>query len=269
MSEEREPRGVGAVETGIGLLHHVIAAGGALSAAELGARSGLSKGQVHAYILSLTATGLLARDEAAAGRYRIGETGLRLGLARLQRMDAHALAMEEVTATARDLGQGIALAVWGTSGPTVIGAHPGNERMRSSARPGSIYSITGTASGRVFAALLPEAMVRRIHEHQVATAGEGLYFGSCPPMAEIGAELDRIRAQGLATSYSWPQPGASAVAAPVRNFQGELEMVLSLFGPDPEMELDLSGPHVRAAVALADRISAKLGYCAQALRQKG
>ncbi|WP_226623252.1 helix-turn-helix domain-containing protein [Alloyangia pacifica] len=102
-ASEKEGRGVRAVETGLSLLGLFMNNDGPLSAAELALRSGLSKAQVHAYLVSLLRGHMVARDPQT-GRYTIGPFGLELGMSRLLTMDPQITASEEALKVARKLG---------------------------------------------------------------------------------------------------------------------------------------------------------------------
>ena len=255
---EKEPRGVQAVETGFALLR-LIAGAGTLGVADLRAGSGLGRAQVHAYLASFLDAGLVEKDPAS-GLYRIGATGLALGMAQLLRQDPQQIAVEEAEHTARATGQTIAIAVWGRYGPTVTASLQANDRVRNAARPGTVYSVTGTATGLLFAALLPEDATAPVIAAQRAEATPHRYTGRCTTLAQVRPQIELARQHDLAATYSWPMAGISALAAPVRNFSDQLEMALTLIGGDAEIDTDPDGPHARALRALAARVSARLGH---------
>ncbi|WP_172328446.1 IclR family transcriptional regulator [Mangrovicoccus sp. HB161399] len=256
---EREPRGVQTVETGLSLLS-LLTEGEPLTAAELSRRAGLSKGQTHAYLVSFQTAGLIARNPES-GRYGIGRFGLELGAAHLAGFDPQQVASEEAQKLADSLGQRVSLSVWGSYGPTVTAVHEGSERIRINARPGTVYSVTGTATGRLFAALLPAGQVGPVARAQAQEPPPGRYVGQCPGWDEVQDGLTAIRQSGISVTYSWPQPGISAIAAPVRNFSGRLDMAVTLIGAAEEIDIAIEGRHVQELVWAAARISHRLGCC--------
>ncbi|WP_226623251.1 IclR family transcriptional regulator C-terminal domain-containing protein [Alloyangia pacifica] len=139
-----------------------------------------------------------------------------------------------------------------------------NDQILSSAQPGTVYSVTGTATGRLFAALTNEAEARAIAALQMAEGAPQRYVGACPPFDEILAPLETVRRTGVSITYSFPQPGVTAIAAPVYNFSDELELAVTMIGAAEEIDISLDGDHVAPLRALAATISRKLGYFANA-----
>jgi DNA-binding IclR family transcriptional regulator len=56
---------------------------------------------------------------------------------------------------ARATGHSVALSVWGNQGPTVVYLFEANYPLRVNLRTGTVMSLAGTATGRLFAAYLP------------------------------------------------------------------------------------------------------------------
>ncbi|ANT62279.1 MULTISPECIES: IclR family transcriptional regulator [Roseobacteraceae] len=260
---EKEGRGVRAVETGLSLLGLFLDSDGPLSAADLALRSGLSKAQVHAYLVSLQRGNMVVRDPQT-GRYAIGPFSLELGMSRLLTLDPQITASEEALKVARKLGQSISIAVWGRYGPVVTAVVQANDQLLNSAQPGTVYSVTGTATGRLFAALTNEAEAREIAKLQMAEVTPPRYVGACPPFDEIHEPLETVRRTGVSITYSFPQPGVTAISAPVYNFSDELELAVTMIGPAEEIDISLEGNHVAPLRALAATISRKLGFIGKA-----
>ncbi len=254
---ERGPRGVSTVDTGLKLLS-LIRDEGEMSAAALAGRSGMSRAQIHAYLASFRECGLLRR-EAATGCYGMDTLALELGMAHLARMDALGIALQEAQAAAEACGHSISISVWGSYGPTVTAVLPGSQEIRSGASPGTIYSVTGTATGLLFAALLPERMVRAVAEAQGAEPQPRRFVGECPSWNAAADAIAEARRQNLSITYSWPQAGVTAIAAPVRNFSGEVAMAVTMIGEARRIDIAPVGPHAGAIRGLAARISERLG----------
>lgn len=252
-------RGVQAVETGFALLAHFTQSDVPPTAAELARRSGLSKAQVHAYLVSLQNGGMVTRD-AASGRYRIGDFGLELGMARLFTMDPQVIATNEAMKLAQSIGHSISLAVWGQYGPTVTAVLQARDDVRNSAQAGTVYSVTGTATGRLFAAFMDVTQCRAIAARQLAETHPVRYVGACPPFDEIAEHSDTVRRTGVSITYSFPQPGVTAIAAPVYNFSDEIELAVTMLGAAEQLDIALDGVHVNRLRELAATISRKLGH---------
>lgn len=259
---DRGSRGVQSVDTGFALLE-VLAARGGMTLAEIRAATGLSRAQVHAYLFSFQQAGLIAREtlpDTQGSLYHIGPTGRDLGLAQLLRQDAQSIAGEEAQKTAEACGQTISVTVWGRYGPVVTSTLQANDEIRNSARPGTVYSVTGTATGHLFAALLPFDVTDRVIRVQRAEPEPVRFVGRCPDYDAVRPQIELARVRDMAATYSWPQSGVSALAAPVRNFSDELELVLTMIGSESALDISPEGAHAEMLRDLARRVSRRLGH---------
>jgi DNA-binding IclR family transcriptional regulator len=141
-----------------------------------------------------------------------------LGLISLQQYDPVRLATPVIEALALQLGHTVAIAVWGTRGPTIVRVAGGPTPVHISMRHGTVMSLAGTASGRLFAAwpadeaaALGESPARRRHP-----------IGRAP--------------RWLATSRDSVVAGVSAAATPVFEASGRLVMALTAIGPSASFD---------------------------------
>jgi DNA-binding IclR family transcriptional regulator len=112
---EPQRAGIQSVEVGFSLLDVLASAGDALMLRDLAARAGMSAAKAHRYLVSFQRLGLVVQD-AGTTRYDLGPAALKLGLASLSRMDAVKLARARLGALMPQIGQTLALAVWGNQG---------------------------------------------------------------------------------------------------------------------------------------------------------
>jgi len=147
-------RGIQSVEVGGQLLRALAHHGRALPLKELALEAGMAPAKAHAYLVSLVKLGLVEQD-AASGRYGLGPLALQLGLIALQQLDPLALATPLIEPLAAACGHSVAVVVWGDRGATVVRVAQPPAPVFVSMRPGTVMSLRGTASGRLFAAHLP------------------------------------------------------------------------------------------------------------------
>ena len=121
--------------------------------------AGFAPAQAHAYLVSFRKTGLVEQD-ADTGRYRLGRFALDLGITSMRATDPMALAGDAITELSERTALHVALVVWGSFGPTVVSVKESGGQLNMNTRPGTVYSMAGTASGRIFTAFLPDAIVR-------------------------------------------------------------------------------------------------------------
>jgi DNA-binding IclR family transcriptional regulator len=199
--------------------------------------------KAHPYLVSFGKLGLIAQD-AGSGHYGLGPLAMQLGLISLQQFDPVRLASARLGELAVEVGQTVAIAVWGNRGATIVRVEEAPSLVHVNMRHGTVMSLRGTASGRLFAAHLPRDVVRAAAEDRFDKTFE--------------AELADIRAKGMSHAVDAAIPGISAIAAPVFGGQG---IVLSLTAIGPSASFDVR-PGGRPALALkrfAAELSAQLG----------
>ena len=244
----RAPRGIQSVEVGGRLLQALLRAGGALPLKALAEQAGMSAAKAHPYLVSFCKLGLIEQDEAG-GHYGLGPLALQLGLVAQQRLDPVRLAGEALPALAAQIGHTVAIAVWGTQGPTIVRIELPPTAIHVAMRPGTVLSLTGTASGQLFAA------------HRSAAELRPLLKAERPKIdaAELEQRLARVRAQGLGISVDALVPGVSAMAAPVLGPDGALLLAITAIGPSSIFDVAARGAVARPLQAAAAQVAARLG----------
>ena len=159
----------------------------------------------------------------------------------IEQYDPVRLATPVIETLALAIGHTVAIAVWGTRGPTIVRVAEGPTPVHISMRHGTVMSLAGTASGRLFAAWRPE---------EAARLGE--------PLPD-SATLAEVKAQGHATSRDGVIAGVSAVAAPVFEASGRLVMSLTAIGPSASFDTAPDGTLVAALREAAALLSRRLG----------
>ena len=249
----RTQRGIQSVEVGGHLLRALAEHGQPMALKELAAAAGMAPGKAHPYLVSFGKLGLIQQDKVSA-RYGLGPLAVQLGLIALQRFDPVRVASEHLPDLAVRLGQTVAIAVWGSRGPTIVRIEEAPTAVHVNMRHGTVLSLRGTASGRLFAAL-------RSPDVWVGAHGPADGPGESPPDP---ADLAEVRRQGYATVEGGVVPGVSAAAAPVYDASGALALALTAIGPSAVFDVHPDGALLRDLRDAARSISAALG--APALR---
>ncbi len=246
MDDSKSPRGIQSIEVGgqllLALAHH----GRPMALKDLAREAGMTPAKAHPYLVSFIKLGLVEQDGGSgrAGLYGLGPLAMQLGLISLQQYDPVRLATPVIEELALRLGHTVAIAVWGTQGPTIVRVAEGPTPVHISMRHGTVMSVEGTASGRLFAAW---------REVEATALRQPL------PAAEALAE---IRAQGCATSRDSVVAGVSAAAAPVFEASGRLVLTLTAIGASPGFDTTLDGAPVQALREAAAGLSRRLGGAA-------
>ncbi len=143
-----------------------------------------------------------------------------------------------------------------------------------SLRHGTVFSPTRTASGRLFAAHLPQEVVRRQldaerrreRQHPTADADAGATArpglpapAPLPSWAEFELQLQEVRTQGASRSANEVVPGVSAMAAPVFDHTGAIVLAMTAIGPSGTFDTGWDGPVAQALKENANAVSKRLG----------
>ncbi len=245
-------RGIQSIEVGGALLQALAREGRPLPLKDLAAAAGMSAAKAHPYLVSFGKLQLVQQHEAT-GHYGLGPLAVQLGLISLQQLDPLALASARLPALAHCCGQTVAVALWGEAGATIVRVALPPTAVHVAMRHGAVMSLRGTASGRLFAALLPRAMVLPAWRAETGRARID---------AEFEAALALVRSEGLARARDLAVPGASAVAAPVFDAEGRPALALTAIGLTPGFD---AGGAVSAVLRdAAAELSGQLGWRAAA-----
>ncbi|MEO8667831.1 MAG: IclR family transcriptional regulator [Bauldia sp.] len=254
-----EGRGVQSIEVGARLLNALVDDGEPMMLRDLARRAGIAPAQAHAYLVSFRNSGLVEQD-GQAGLYRLGPFALQLAIARMRSFDPLRMAGDAIADLAAETGLTVALAIWGTFGPTVIQVWEGADQVHINTRAGTVYSVSGTATGRVFAAFMPESLIRETIRAELAESRYLRRIGETISFSLLKPDLKSIRALGFSTIKAPPVPGINALSAPVFDHVGQMLMAVTLIGPATAFDDTVEGTCVRALLRFTGRLSSKLGF---------
>ncbi len=249
-------RGIQSIEVGGQLLRALAHAGRPLPLKDLAAAAGMAAAKAHPYLVSFSKIGLVEQDRAS-GRYGLGPLALQLGLMALQQADPVRIATPLIEDLASASGHTVAMAVWGTHGPTIVRLAESPAAVHVNMRHGTVFSLTGTASGQLFAAFLDAALARPLYDAERRSAGPR----KLPSWTQFAATtLAEVRAQGLARADGAVVAGVSALAAPVLDHRGQIVLALTAIGPSAALDTRWDGPLAGQLRLAAQAASARLGW---------
>ena len=260
-TNESGGRGVQAIETGGRLLAAMVAAGAPAMLRDLARAAGMTPAQAHAYFRSYRSIGLVEQD-AATGRYGLGPMALQLGMARLRSFDPLRMASQAAANLSAETGLMVAILVWGTFGPTVVQVHEGADQLHVNVRAGNVFTLSGTASGTIFAAFMRGKAVRDQLTAEMSEGARTQRIGMPISEAEMATKIECARRSGYATAAELPIPGVNAISAPVFDSTGQMQLALTLIGPSPALPVDPASPFITQLLATTQMLSSQLGWSA-------
>lgn len=256
-----EGRGVQSIELGSRLLRALCQEGEPMMLKDLAQLAGFAPAQAHAYLVSYRKIGFVEQDPDS-GRYFLGPFALDLGMTAMRTTDPMRLASDAVNDLSQQTALNVALVVWGSLGPTVIQVRESGSQLNMNTRPGTVYSMTGTASGLVFSAFLPDSIVKdAIAREKRENSGTGR-VGTARFVSR--REIEQIRETGYATVENPPVPGISAFSAPVFDHSGQIVLAITIIGQDHYLEPRAESEFIPALLEATEHLSVELGYRATA-----
>lgn len=220
---------------------------------EVARRLHMPTSSAHVLLASLAQMGLLHRTPA--GRYRLGFGLLALSQVLLANTPWREVAQEAMAGLSRAFGETVHLAAF--DGGQIVNVarlegRPGSVRVP---RVGAVLPAHASASGKVLLAHRPWEVTRT-----VLAAGMERYTDRTLPTPEAFAgELERVRAQGYALELGERHPEVCALAAPVRNHNGEVIAAVGFSLPAARFQ-GWETPLREALVQACAEVSARIGY---------
>lgn len=249
--------GVQSLEIGISILKAISSGHRSMMLKDIAAKADMPASKVHRYMVSLIRSGLVEQDPMSS-RYDLGPFALTLGLVAVDRLDRIGLGVSAIAELRDEINETTALAVWSDKGPVIV-------RSERPYRPITVNVVTGTAlntltsaSGRIFAAWLPEATVQPLIVQELKSPGLPAEAQTQKAFASL---LATVRKQGVAavTDYHLV-PGVAAIAAPVFNAKGEITLSVLAIGVKGMIDMSAEGSVVSALKRSAKALSLRLGY---------
>ena len=183
-----EQAGVNSLETGLRVARALSESAQPQALKDLAALSGMSPAKAHRYLVSLIRAGM-AEQDSECGRYRLGPLALELGLGALRGLDVLRLGGEAVAQLRAEIDETVMLSVWGNKGPVVVRWEESSRPVATNVRAGWVMPLANSATGRLFAAYLPESVSAALVEDELARL---------PKLRErFPALLGEIRSQGV------------------------------------------------------------------------
>ena len=223
---------------------------GPIALKDLAKAAEMPAAKAHRYLVSLIRSGLAEQDRET-GRYRLGPMALELGLAALRELDVLKFGGEALADLRAAIDETVLLVVWGNKGPVVARWEESSRPVATNVRAGWVMPMVNSATGRCFAAFLPETKTHDLLETE---------FAQLPAeRARYPERLAEIRARGLSRVEGDLLSGVAAFAAPVFGRDGTIIAVIAALGLQSTFDTGWDGAYATAVKSAAARLSARLG----------
>ncbi len=200
-----------------------------LGLTEIADKVKLHKSTVYRLLASLEGKGFLIRD-ASTEKYRLGFRIWELSLQLAGRADdLGTLLLPEMELLRDAVGETISLYIREQDERIRIQAVQSNQEIRRVAAIGARLPLYVGASSKIFLAFEEDNVQQEIMHHPS--------WPNTADRAKILSQLVDIQRLGYATSIEEREPGAAAVAAPIKSRSGRLVAALAVSGPSNRLHL--------------------------------
>ncbi len=247
---------VRSVERAIRILKSFSAEEPELGVGELSRRLGLPKSTVFRLLATLEAGGLISRNPET-GRYRLGVDLIGLADSVTTYTNLRHVARPYLRRLANALQETVSLSVIDRNEAVNVEQFvpPGRLVMRVG-WVGRRMPVHAVAAGRVIIAFWPPEEVAHVLNGEL----EALTPHTITDPQRLYAELARIREQGYATAFEELEEGLNALAAPVRNHEGDVIASVSVSGPAYRLTRERIREIAFQVVETAREISREMGF---------
>lgn len=225
---------------------------GGMTVTEISKRLGLPISSSHNLLQRMAAAEVVNVTEDL--RYSLGPRAVRLGIRIVDSLEVRATARPHLQELARATGEDIYLAVPLGHRVTYVDRVPGSRPVTVDIRLGQSLYLHATSVGKLFSAI-DETMRRRLLAEPRPVLTEHTLTG----VAELEAELARIRERDAAVSREEAITGVIGLAVPIRDAHGTVVAAIHISAlrawMSPEVEQEL----IEAAAATAAAVERELG----------
>ena len=187
-----------------------------MSLSELAARLELAPSTTHGIVRSLVEHGMVVQERGSS-RYQLGPAVLRLGNVYLDTLELRSRAVPWAEDLARRTGLAVRTAVLLIDDVVIIHHEPRPDGSRQMPEVGIVIPAHASALGKALLAFLPDDEKRVLASDDLRSmTGETITAASL-----LGAQLDEVRASGVAVEQDEAVLGESSLASPVFDSYGE------------------------------------------------
>jgi len=223
---------------------------------EISGKLGLYPSTTHRILDTLKHWGYVEQDPKSQ-KYRLGLKVLALGMAKLHQMDL----VKEATPYLKELvklcNETVHLGIQEEGEVLYLAKEESSQTIRMISYVGKRAPLHCTALGKV---LLTYLSVEERKEILGEKALPRLTENTITDKGELEKELDKVKEQGFALDREENEKDVRCIAAPIRNYQGEVIAALSISSPTFRIDKNAQNNLKEALIETSEKISKRLGY---------
>lgn len=255
--EARVPSGEGiqAVSIALQILEHLVVQRSDTGVTAIAAALGMSKSRAHRHLRTLVEQDYVVQAPGS-DKYRVGARLVTLGRLVAENFDLPTVARPIMRELRDALGHPVVLSQVDPGGARVLATLLGTAPIEISVREGSVLSFHGSSQGKVALAWGDDGVRNRV----LGTRLERFTPHTVVSAVALRAEIDKVRAQGWASSPSETLEGVNALSAPLFDESGACVGAVAIVDSIQYIEATPSDAQINEVTAAAGRISRALGF---------
>jgi len=232
-NKNKPSAGIQSLDTALRLLASMTARSDPATLSDIARDCDMPLSKAHRYLASFLNAGLVIQS-GRSGKYDLGPGAVSLGLSALARHSFVNRTADDLADLCSQTGFTTLLSVWGSGGATVVRWERATAPLVTSMGLGTTLPLLNSATGRVFLAWAPLAMVEPLLSVELRKARRDEMPGPDMPATRLGVKdmIARTRRDGYASVDGRFIPGLVALAAPVLDWQNEAQLAITLIGMD-------------------------------------
>jgi len=249
-----DPGPVQSVDRAVAILE-ILARDGEAGVTEVARELHVHKSTASRLLAALDRRELVTQD-AARGRFRLGVGLVRLAGAAGRRLDVVQESRPVCQALAGQVGETVNIAILSGSDALYLDQVAGPAALSPHNWAGQRIPLHATSDGKVLLAYLP---AEEVAEHLTPPLRR-FTDRTITSRAGFPRLLAEVRRRGYATAVEELETGLTAIAAPVRNAEGQVIASISASGPSFRMTADRMPALTGSVRRAAEEVSRRLGW---------
>ena len=223
---------------------------------EISEKLGLYPSTIHRILDTLKYWGYVEQDPKSQ-KYRLGLKLLALGMAKLHQMDLVREATPYLKELVNQCNETVHLGVLEEGEVLYLAKEESSQTIRMISYVGKRAPLHCTSLGKVILAYLSAEERKKILGKKVLPS---FTENTITDKGELEKKLGKVREQGFALDREENEKDVRCVAAPIKNYQGEVIAAISISSPIFRLDKNRQNNLKKALIDTSEKISKRLGY---------
>jgi DNA-binding IclR family transcriptional regulator len=244
------------LDKSLSVLEILLKKGSSMNMIELSEKLGFYPSTIHRILDTLKHWGYVEQDPHTQ-KYQLGLKALELGMAKLHQMDLVREATPYLKELVKQCNETVHLGVLEEGEVLYLAKEESSQTIRMISYVGKRAPLHCTALGKVLLTYLSTEERKKILGEKVLPR---FTENTITDRRELEKELSKVREQGFALDREENEKDVRCVAAPIRNYQGEVIAAISISSPIFRIDKNAQNDLKKALIETSKNISMRLGY---------